>query len=397
MITDKVVNHSIYRDPSFNNRFFGHTLIKEKVLRLKENPLFNVRQIGQSVGGKEIFCISVGKGSIPVLLWSQMHGDEPTGTMAIFDLFNFFAATDDFDDLRKEILNRCTLHFVPMLNPDGAEAWQRRNIQQIDLNRDLLAMQAPETKALLKLQQELKPEFGFNLHDQDSLWSVSGSKKPAAISLLAPPVDDKGTVTASRLRAIQLVVSAYDLLKNYIPGQIGRWKDEYEPRAVGETFQTLGISTMLIEAGGFAADPEKQYVRELNFRILLNSFSLIADNSYLSIGTDSYNNIPLNNKEIFHLLIRNCRLETLAGFITADIGLNYLEDINGVTNEIIRRYIVADFGDLSTWNAYEITDAGGAILSSLLKPDTPASFNLVKDGHEFFAFKEGILIVNKNS
>ena len=46
------------------------------------------------------------------------------------------------------ILSSLTLHFVPMLNPDGAERFQRRNAQGIDINRDALRLQTPEGRAL---------------------------------------------------------------------------------------------------------------------------------------------------------------------------------------------------------------------------------------------------------
>ena len=42
------------------------------------------------------------------------------------------------------ILSSLTLYVVPMLNPDGAERFQRRNAQSIDINRDALRLQTPE-------------------------------------------------------------------------------------------------------------------------------------------------------------------------------------------------------------------------------------------------------------
>ena len=33
--------------------------------------------------------LSLESGEVHVLLWSQMHGDESTATMALFDIFNF--------------------------------------------------------------------------------------------------------------------------------------------------------------------------------------------------------------------------------------------------------------------------------------------------------------------
>ena len=37
------------------------------------------------------------------------------------------------------MLDNLTIHVVPMLNPDGAERYQRRNVQDIDINRDARA------------------------------------------------------------------------------------------------------------------------------------------------------------------------------------------------------------------------------------------------------------------
>ena len=68
-----------------------------------------------------------------------MHGDEPTATQAIFDIFNLLIS-NDFTKEKKDILKHVTLHFLPMLNPDGAENFARRNALGIDINRDALAI-----------------------------------------------------------------------------------------------------------------------------------------------------------------------------------------------------------------------------------------------------------------
>src|SRR5690606_10209385 len=102
---------------------------------------------------RSIQMLKAGKGSTGVLLWSQMHGDEPTATMAIFDILNFLEARNDgLDALRNRILEKTTLYFLPMLNPDGAEKYERRNAQGIDLNRDAAYLQAPESNILKNLQ-----------------------------------------------------------------------------------------------------------------------------------------------------------------------------------------------------------------------------------------------------
>ena len=66
-------------------------------------------------------------------MWSQMHGNESTTTKALFDVFNTLISNNP---IIKHILNACTLYIIPILNPDGAEAYTRVNANAVDLNRD---------------------------------------------------------------------------------------------------------------------------------------------------------------------------------------------------------------------------------------------------------------------
>src|SRR5687767_81877 len=61
---------------------------RELVRRLEQAvsaapDLFTMETLGESVEGRSIHHIRAGTGSTPVLLWSQMHGDEPTATSAL--------------------------------------------------------------------------------------------------------------------------------------------------------------------------------------------------------------------------------------------------------------------------------------------------------------------------
>ena len=69
---------------------------KEVVRRLTEltsaNPdLFTLEKIGESLEGRSLNYVKTGTGPTGVLLWSQMHGDEPTATAALFDIFEYLA------------------------------------------------------------------------------------------------------------------------------------------------------------------------------------------------------------------------------------------------------------------------------------------------------------------
>ena len=181
--------HATYKEPVITERRFKHQDIVPLLEELRKNPLFQVQVVGESVEERDIYLVKVGTGKTKVMLWSQMHGDESTATMALFDLFNFLQKSDELDSVKKEILRNTTLYIVPMLNPDGAEVFKRRNAYDIDLNRDALRLQSPEARLLKHLRDSLNPEFGFNLHDQSRLYTVGTTSKPATISFLAPAFD----------------------------------------------------------------------------------------------------------------------------------------------------------------------------------------------------------------
>ncbi|MDZ7613028.1 MAG: M14 family zinc carboxypeptidase [Flavobacteriaceae bacterium] len=134
-------DYSGYQEKSLSTRRFKHADIQPLIEGLKKEPGFGVKKLGTSIEGRSISMISLGTGKVTVLLWSQMHGDESTATMAIFDLMNYFKSN-------KTLLNKVNLHFIPMLNPDGAEQFNRRNAIGIDINRDAVRLQSPESRIL---------------------------------------------------------------------------------------------------------------------------------------------------------------------------------------------------------------------------------------------------------
>lgn len=183
--------YETYAEKSIDIRRFKHEDIMLLMDKLGKD--FTVEQVGTSVEGRAIKLITVGNGPINVLMWSQMHGDETTATRAIMDVFHWLEADDQFNKERALIKSKITWHLMPMLNPDGASRFIRRNHYGIDINRDAIHLQTPEGRTLKKARDSLKADWGFNLHDQGRATSVEG-KKPATISLLAPAYDVAKTV-----------------------------------------------------------------------------------------------------------------------------------------------------------------------------------------------------------
>ena len=171
-----------YMDKHLSNRRFKYSNILPLIHQLKNKNIFTVKKVGESAEGRDLYLISIGKGDKKIFCWSQMHGDEPTATAALFDIFNFFLAENHYNDFKRYLFERTTLYFMPMVNPDGAELFQRRNISEIDLNRDAAKKQSREAKILYSAFEEIKPGFGFNLHDQDRAYAAGLSGKSAAIN-----------------------------------------------------------------------------------------------------------------------------------------------------------------------------------------------------------------------
>lgn len=385
--------HDDYREPAIDSRRFKHSDIEPLVKRL--GPPFAVSEAGQSIEGRSIYLVRLGNGPKTVLLWSQMHGDEPTATMALMDLFNFFGATDGFDAFRRQLLSELTLYFIPMLNPDGAEKYQRRNALDIDLNRDALRLVTPEARILKQVRDETQAQWGFNLHDQSIYYGAGNAPKTASVSFLAPAYNVDKDINEVRSNAMRLIVLLGRLLEEYIPGKVAKYDDTFEPRAFGDNIQKWGTSTILIESGGLEGDPEKQELRKLHFVALLTAFDAIASGSYQAADIQDYENIPFNNSNAYHdLILREVQIEKNGKWYTVDLGFRHSEVDYNEYEDHYHRASLSDIGDLSTFYAYEQLDARGyravpgktyssafATLDDLRRQDIPA---LLRKGYTTF-------------
>ncbi|MFT0715659.1 M14 family zinc carboxypeptidase [Flagellimonas lutimaris] len=374
-----------YKESSIGERRIKHADIQPLIQKFKANPKFEVQKVGESIQGRDLHLISIGSGDSDIFLWSQMHGNEPTATQAIFDILNFLDAPE-FKAEKQEILSNLKLHFLPMLNPDGAEVFTRRNALGIDINRDALRLQSPEGQTLKRLRDSLDADFGFNLHDQSTYYNAERTEKPATISYLATAYNYEKDINEVRANAMKVIVYMNKIIQNYAPGQVGRYSDDFEPRAFGDNIAKWGTSLILIESGGFPGDPEKQEIRKLNYVSILSALYTIANESFKSISTEDYEKIPRNDRKLFDLKIENVTYELLGDDYILDLGVfNNEVDLEG-HNQFYYQSSVADQGDLSTYYAYKTFDAQGykIVAPKMAKVEQIGdAMDLLKDGIAF--------------
>ncbi|MDH5412615.1 MAG: M14 family zinc carboxypeptidase [Flavobacteriaceae bacterium] len=346
--------HTLHKEKSV----YGRRIIFEMILPiLKTLPdAFKVVQVGQSFNKIPIYKVSIGQGRIKVLLWSQMHGNESTGTKAMFDLFNLFINPGENTNVIKEILNKCTLVFIPMLNPDGALTYTRVNAQDIDLNRDAVDLEAPESSILHRVLKEVNPSFCFNIHDQRTIFSVGRQNLPATLSFLAPSVDENRTLTDGRKVTMSVIASIYEELSKLIPGQIGRYTDEFYPKATGDNFEKAGHHTILVESGHFKDDYDREEVRKYTFiAFVVGLFTIVSDEKF--DNHQQYFDIPNNKKKYLDIIYKNVFLTDLDK--KTDIGIIFKEKLED--QQVLFLPHIEEIKDLSGYNANKIIDLNGKV------------------------------------
>jgi len=354
---DLAALHDRYRVDGLDDRRFTHARWWGVAAPIVEGSAALERQrIGESVEGRPLYLVRYGTGPVPVLLWSQMHGDESTATMTLADMLHFFGTSPD-DPLARRIGERLTVWMIPMLNPDGAERFQRRNVQGIDVNRDARMLATPEGRVLRETQRRLQPAFGFNLHDQNVRTPVEGTERIAAIAFLAPPFDEARSDNEVRLRAARVAAAMRHAAEPMVGGHIARYDDTYNPRAFGDGMQRWGTSTVLVESGAWRDDPEKQHLRKVNFVMLMSALDAIATGSYAAVDPAGYRGLPFNGRAVTDLLVRGGTVVSpgMPPF-RADLAVNFAEPLHRVGGRI------ADIGDLGETSARDTLDSAGLFI-----------------------------------
>lgn len=335
-----------------------HADLKLYLEQLKKSGV-RVDQVGFSNATREIYQVEWGKGPLKVFMWSQMHGDEPTATSALVDMFALLQKNRNKDWVKK-IGETMTIRAVPMLNPDGAEIYQRRNLQQIDINRDAIDLKTPEARLLKQLRDDWMPAIGFNLHNQGALTTVGRSPNQAAISLLVVYGDEPKTTSFGHERNQRIASGIVAALQKFIPGHIARYSDEWTATAFGDNFSAWGTPTILIETGGLHGKDE-MYLVKMNFIAFLTAFQSLAAGAESTQDANLYLTLPQNSSGgLVNFIFRRANIVSIDDPLAVSVGV---ADIAAVTNRRRASFAapvaIRSVGDLGFVRGLEEFDASG--------------------------------------
>lgn len=133
----------------------------------EKSDLIKSEVMTKSVEGKELFAVYFSKddfgkdeSKIKVLIFAQQHGNEQSGKEGALLLIKELLKPEN-----QYLFDKIDFVLVPQMNPDGSEKNQRRNGNNMDLNRNHLILTEPETIGLHKLFNKYLFEITMDVHE----------------------------------------------------------------------------------------------------------------------------------------------------------------------------------------------------------------------------------------
>ena len=109
------------------NQNYGYILLRRNLFALnRKYPFINVQVVGNSVLGKNIYVIKLGRGSKKVFYSSSIHANEWITSVLLMKFIEDYckAYVNDsnlYDYSIRDLFNEVSIYIMPMVNPDGVD------------------------------------------------------------------------------------------------------------------------------------------------------------------------------------------------------------------------------------------------------------------------------------
>jgi Zinc carboxypeptidase len=272
-----------YNTPGFmpgRTDFTSHEEMLEFVYGLQaRSDNLHIRIVGQSQEGRSIPLLVMSNSGFTaaadlqrlnrpiVFLVGLQHGNEPAGGEAMLVLAQQLATGP-----LRPLLDKLTIVIMPHGNPDGAHYFRRSPHGTVDINRDHIKVELPETQALHRAVNEFQPHVFVDAHE---------------FSVATRWIEKFG------------VIQSYDLMLQYatnpnVPPRLTEMSDRLflpnmrrEIERAGYTHfwyytTSYDLKDMRVAMGGATPDIGR------NFAGLQNAISFLIESRGVGIGRDSY-------------------------------------------------------------------------------------------------------------
>ncbi|CAN5460721.1 hypothetical protein BH09SUM1_BH09SUM1_24130 [soil metagenome] len=331
-------------------RQFRHRQQGEFLQELVKYATFDLglSHIGESEEGRTLHTLRFGRGKRRVMLWARQHGDESDCTAGLAMVLHELILRCD-EPPYALILDKLELGVFPMVNPDGVARFTRRNAQGIDINRDAVARATPEGRAILAVAKSFNPEYCFNLHDMNPRKSCEG-KNLVAIAFQAGPFEQRDIDNPVRLKAKKICGIMAEEARPFAPENIARYTADYMHRAFGDSMMRMGVSSILIEAGGWREeDGGDDFVRKIFALTLLRGLHAIAAGEDADAESHSYDVLPFDSGARFADILLEGGIilnGTGASPFRGDVSMNAIPNVGRAHEPIREEGTIENIGDL---------------------------------------------------
>lgn len=132
------------------------------------------RNLGHSIEGQPIDCLSLGTGDKQVWLYARQHPGESMAEWWMEGALEML--TDPADPHARALRQKCRFHIVPNMNPDGScRGHLRTNAVGANLNREWANPtdeRSPEVKAVLAAMDETGVDWAIDAHGDEAIPAV---------------------------------------------------------------------------------------------------------------------------------------------------------------------------------------------------------------------------------
>jgi hypothetical protein len=280
------------------------------------SPTLHVTRLGQSPSGKDIPMLVLSRPAVRtpaeakashkpiVYLQGNIHGGEVEGKEALLSLLRDLSL-----DRYQNILDSVVIIAVPIYNIDGNDAMgpqernrgaqngppligQRANGQNLDLNRDYIKAEAPETRAALAMFRAWDPDVFADLHTTNGSYhgyalTWAPSLNPAAI-FTGPFTRDTVLPTLREVLRARLRIETfpYGNFRSQDSVEQGWFTYDHRPRYGTNYYGLRGRIGILSEA--YSHDPFRTRIAS-TYSFAATLLSLVGQNSdeFLDRGRDA--------------------------------------------------------------------------------------------------------------
>lgn len=129
------------------------------------------RQLGETLDGRAIDCLTVGTGAKQVWLYARQHPGEPMAEWWMEGAVELL--TDAANPTAQALREKATIHLVPNMNPDGSfRGHLRTNAAGVNLNREWhepTAEKSPEVLAVRNAMDATGVAFAMDVHGDEAI------------------------------------------------------------------------------------------------------------------------------------------------------------------------------------------------------------------------------------